>query len=134
MKWPTTPMNLSQIRYNVSFQPEYWMPAFAGMTQCLSEGLTNFQTGIGEMSKAHFLKNLASQLTEALPGHVGALKKDFEKNCQSILTRAFAKFDLVTREEFETQSKVLGRTRKKLEELESQLKSLDELLKTKHHK
>ncbi len=85
------------------------------------------------MSKANFLKDLASQLTAALPAHVGTLKKDFEKNCQGILSKAFTKFDLVTREEFDTQTKVLARTRKKLEEMESHLKKLEELLKTKHH-
>jgi ubiquinone biosynthesis accessory factor UbiK len=84
------------------------------------------------MSKTNFLKNLAAQLTEALPAHAGALKKDFEKNCQSILSKAFAKFDLVTREEFDTQTKVLGRTRKKLDELEEHIKSLEKLLKSKH--
>jgi len=86
------------------------------------------------MPKANFLKNLTAQLTEALPSHVGALKKDFEKNCHSILAKAFAKFDLVTREEFDTQTKVLLRTRKKLDELEEQIKSLEALLKSKHHK
>jgi len=86
------------------------------------------------MSKANFLKDLASQLTAALPTHVGTLKKDFEKNCQGILSKAFAKFDLVTREEFDTQTKVLARTRKKLEEMERHLKKLEELLKTKHHR
>jgi len=83
------------------------------------------------MTKPNFLKHLASQLTDALPSHVGTLKKDFEKNCQSILTAAFAKFDLVTREEFDTQTKVLARTRKKLEELEAQVKTLEDLLKHK---
>ncbi len=86
------------------------------------------------MTKANFLKNLTAQLTDALPSHVGALKKDFEKNCHAILAKAFAKFDLVTREEFDTQTKVLGRTRKKLEELEEHIKSLETLLKGKHHK
>ena len=84
------------------------------------------------MTKTSFLKNLANQLTDALPSHVGTLKKDFEKNCHGILTKAFAKFDLVTREEFDTQSKVLIRTRKKLEELENHLKALESLLKNKH--
>ncbi len=84
------------------------------------------------MTKANFLKQLASQLTDALPSHVSTLKKDFEKNCHHILAKAFAKFDLVTREEFDTQTKVLGRTRKKLEELEEHLKALETLLKNKH--
>lgn len=83
------------------------------------------------MSKANFLKNLAAQLSDILPAHVGTLKKDFEKNCRHILTTAFAKFDLVTREEFDTQTKVLLRTRKKLEELEKHIKELETLLHEK---
>jgi BMFP domain-containing protein YqiC len=84
--------------------------------------------------KSQILKSLASQLSEALPSHVQTFKKDFEKNCHVILTKAFAKFDLVTREEFDTQTKVLSRTRKKLEELEKHLKALEELAKAKHRK
>lgn len=83
------------------------------------------------MTKKNFLKDIVTQLTEALPSHIGTLKKDFEKNCHGILTKAFNKFDLVTREEFDTQSKVLSRTRKKLEELEGHIKELEDLLKTK---
>ncbi len=86
------------------------------------------------MSKTNFLKNLANQLSDALPSHIGTLKKDFEKNCHHILSKAFAKFDLVTRDEFDTQTKVLLRTRKKLEELETHLKTLETLLKKKNHK
>lgn len=85
------------------------------------------------MSKTNFLKQLAAQITDALPSHLGILKKDFEKNCDAILAKAFAKFDLVTREEFDVQTKVLGRTRKKLEEMEEQLKTLETMLKSKRH-
>ena len=83
------------------------------------------------MTKLNILNKIAAQLTEALPSHVGVLKKDFETNCQRILSNAFAKLDLVTREEFDTQTKVLARTRKKLEALEKQL---DELEKLAHKK
>lgn len=86
------------------------------------------------MSKTDFLKTLAAQLTDALPAHVGTLKKDFEKNCHAILAKTFTKFDIVTREEFDTQTKVLGRTRKKLEELEGHIKALESLLKNKRSK
>lgn len=84
------------------------------------------------MPKTDFFKTLATQLTEALPSHLGTLKNDFEKSCHRILSSAFDKFDLVTREEFDTQSKVLARTRKKLEELEAHLKKLEGKLKNKH--
>lgn len=86
------------------------------------------------MSKTNFLKDLAAQLSDALPSHIGALKKDFEKNCRHILTTTFTKFDLVTREEFDTQTKVLIRTRKKLEELEKHIKELEVLLHDKRRK
>ena len=86
------------------------------------------------MLKASFLKMLAGQLSGALPSHLGALKKDFEKNCQAVLTKAFTKFDLVTREEFDTQTKVLQRTRKKLEEIEAHIKELEGLRKSKSKK
>lgn len=77
------------------------------------------------MSKKSFLMDLAAQLTDALPSHVNTLKQDFEKNCQAILSKAFAKFDLVTREEFDTQTKVLLRSRKKLDELEKKIQELE---------
>lgn len=84
------------------------------------------------MTKTNFLKQLVSQLSSILPSHIDTLKKDFEKNCHGILSKAFTKFDLVSREEFDTQTKVLLRTRKKMEDLESHIKKLETLLKNKH--
>ena len=49
---------------------------------------------------------------------------DIEKNLKAIVIAVFAKLDLVTREEFDTQQKVLLATRRKLEELEQQVKEL----------
>lgn len=80
------------------------------------------------MKKANFLKDLVSQLSEVLPSHVGSLKEDFEKNCNRILSKAFKKFDLVTRSEFDIQNKVLLRTRRKLEDLEKHLAELEAML------
>lgn len=86
------------------------------------------------MSKETLLKKLAEQLSDALPKQVHELKQDFEKTCHLILTKTFTKFDLVTREEFDTQTKVLLRTRKKLDELEKQLQELETALKqSKRH-
>ena len=48
--------------------------------------------------------------------------KDIEKNIKAIIMTIFSKLDLVTREEFDTQQKVLLATRKKLEELEKLIK------------
>ena len=49
---------------------------------------------------------------------------DVEKNLKAITLAVFAKLDLVTREEFDTQQKVLVATRNKLEELEQLVKTL----------
>ena len=51
-------------------------------------------------------------------------KNDIEKNFQSAVSAKIKKLDLVTREEFEIQEKVLHRTREKLEQLEEQMEVL----------
>lgn len=50
---------------------------------------------------------------------------DIEKNLKPLLQAAFAKLDLVTREEFDVQTQVLQRTREQLTQLEQRLASLE---------
>ena len=51
--------------------------------------------------------------------------QDVEKNVKAVLGTAFAKLDLVTREEFDVQKEVLARTRAKLEALEARIAELE---------
>ncbi|MBJ7379603.1 MAG: accessory factor UbiK family protein [Polynucleobacter sp.] len=51
--------------------------------------------------------------------------KDLEKNIRSMMTQGFQKMDLVTREEFDVQAKVLSKTREKLEALEQKVALLE---------
>ena len=51
--------------------------------------------------------------------------KDIEKNMKAMMMSMFAKMDLVTREEFDVQVKVLQRTREKLDALEARLAKAD---------
>src|SRR6185503_8790551 len=51
--------------------------------------------------------------------------RDAEKNLKSMLSGALAKLDLVTREEFDIQARVLLRTREKLEALEARVADLE---------
>jgi BMFP domain-containing protein YqiC len=51
--------------------------------------------------------------------------KDIEKNMRALLTQGFAKLDLVTREEFDIQTRVLTRTREKLTALEARVAELE---------
>jgi len=53
------------------------------------------------------------------------MQQDVEKNVHTLLQGAFARLDLVTREEFDTQSRVLARTREKLEQLEKIVAGLE---------
>jgi BMFP domain-containing protein YqiC len=56
--------------------------------------------------------------------------KDMERNVKAMLSQGFSKLDLVTREEFDTQTQVLVRTRSRLEELERRVAELEQRLAT----
>ena len=51
--------------------------------------------------------------------------KDIEKNVRTMMSQGFQKMDLVTREEFDIQSRVLAKTREKLEALEAKVADLE---------
>ena len=51
--------------------------------------------------------------------------QEIEKNIRAMLNQGFQKIDLVTREEFDLQSKVLSKTREKLEALEEKVSALE---------
>ncbi len=77
------------------------------------------------MNKPDFLNDLVTKLCGALPSGLQTMKSDLEKNFRAVLQNTFNKLDLVTREEFDTQTKVLARTRKKIEALEAEIKKLE---------
>lgn len=79
----------------------------------------------------NFLNDLTKRLCNALPAHLKDIKKDVEKNFCTILESTFNKLDLVTRKEFDAQTKVLARSRKKIEALEISIKKLEDALKEK---
>ena len=78
------------------------------------------------MLKTKFIDDLARQISDGIPSGVKGLQQDLEKNIHTLLQGAFANLDLVTREEFDTQSQVLLRTREKLEQLEKIVSGMEE--------
>lgn len=70
------------------------------------------------MLKPRILEQLNDQVNHVLNNNPFT---DIEKNVKSIVLAVFSKLDLVTREEFDTQQKVLLATREKLEMLEHKL-------------
>jgi BMFP domain-containing protein YqiC len=78
------------------------------------------------MSQAKIIENLNARLSEIL---AASPAKDLEKNLRLLLNGAFSKLNLVTREEFDVQTKVLSRTRDKLVEMESRVAELEAKLR-----
>ena len=56
--------------------------------------------------------------------------KDIEKNLRVMLSGAFSRLDLVTREDFDVQAKVLARTREKLVAIEARVSELEKKLES----
>lgn len=72
-----------------------------------------------------FFENIAKRLSDAVPKPVRDMEKDLQKKFHAILQSAFSKLDLVTREEFDAQVKVLARTRQKVDALVKTLEQAD---------
>lgn len=82
------------------------------------------------MLDTKFIDDLAHRLSAAIPDGVRNVQTDLEKNMRATLQAALSRLDLVTREEFDVQTRVLARTRAKLEQLEKTVTELEaELLK-----
>ena len=77
------------------------------------------------MIDLRLIDELSRKLGEALPPGFNQLKTESEEQFRHVLTRAFERMNLVTREEFDAQSAVLARTREKLEQLQKEIQQLE---------
>jgi ubiquinone biosynthesis accessory factor UbiK len=71
------------------------------------------------------IDELARRLMDNLPPAFRATQRDLESNFRAVLRASLGKLDLVTRDEFDTQSRVLERTRARLEALEARVRELE---------
>lgn len=67
---------------------------------------------------------VVSKLFAALPSSLQNIEKDIQQKFKDILQATFSRMDLITREEFDVQCKVLARTREKVEQLQEQVNEL----------
>jgi ubiquinone biosynthesis accessory factor UbiK len=72
------------------------------------------------------VNDIARRLLESLPSAVRGAQVDLENNFRVVLRSTLAKLDLVSREEFDVQTKVLERTRARLALLEARLAELEQ--------
>lgn len=71
------------------------------------------------------LDDIAKKVSDAVPERLKTAKDEMSKQFKQVLQTQLGKLDLVSRDEFDTQTQVLLRTRQKLEELEKKLTELE---------
>jgi BMFP domain-containing protein YqiC len=80
------------------------------------------------MLNANFIETISEKISQIIEKSPAG---ELEKNLRALLQGAFAKLDLVTREEFDAQFQVLLRTREQLNTLELRVKELEARLTSK---
>jgi ubiquinone biosynthesis accessory factor UbiK len=71
------------------------------------------------------IDDIVRRLVESVPPGVRAVQQDLESNFRAVLRASLTKLDLVSRDEFDAQMRVLERTRARLEELERRVAAID---------
>lgn len=72
-----------------------------------------------------FIDDLSQRLHAAVPEGMRTLRQDVDRNLRAAVQSALGRLDLVTREEFEVQAKVLARTRAQLDALQRRVAVLE---------
>lgn len=76
------------------------------------------------------INRLSDKINQLLPPGLQQVKSDFDSKLKTLLQQQLSQFEFVSREEFDIQSRVLQRTRAKLEALEQKLDQLEKTLGT----
>jgi BMFP domain-containing protein YqiC len=71
------------------------------------------------------IDEIARRLLERVPPALRSMQADLETNFRAVLRERLSKLDLVSRDEFDAQTRVLERTRAQLEALEARLAALE---------
>lgn len=71
------------------------------------------------------LDDISQRLHTALPEGLRTVQRDIDRNMRAAVQAALARLDLVTREEFDIQTKVLARTRAQLDALAQRVADLE---------
>ena len=77
------------------------------------------------MNRTPWMEDFQKNISELIAKSPAA---DIERNVRSMMTKAFTRMDLVTREEFDVQAEMLARARTKVDQLSEQLRQLQSRL------
>ena len=71
------------------------------------------------------IDDIARRLFESVAPALRSAQQDLEQNFRAVLRASLSRLDLTSRDEFNAQSKLLERTRERLEALEARVKELE---------
>jgi BMFP domain-containing protein YqiC len=71
------------------------------------------------------IDEIARRLLAKVPEAARNIQADLEENFRAVLRASLARLDLVSRDEFDVQAKVLERTRARLEALEARVQEME---------
>ncbi len=71
------------------------------------------------------INRLSERINQLLPPQLQQVKTDFDARLKTLLQQQLSELEFVSREEFDIQTRVLQRTRAKLEALELKISELE---------
>ncbi len=74
------------------------------------------------------INRLSDRINQLLPPQLQQVKSDFDARLKTLLQQQLSELEFVSREEFDIQSRVLQKTRAKLETLQTRLDELEQKL------
>jgi len=74
------------------------------------------------------LEEIAKQVSDVIPESVKSVGSEVERKVKQVLQAQLQKLNMVSREEFDVQAKVLLRTREKLTALQKQVSEIETTL------
>ena len=78
------------------------------------------------------LDEVVHKISAVIPDDIKSAKENFEKNARASIEGVFQRLDLVTREEFDVQTKLLSKSQQRVKKLEQRVQELEEnILKNK---
>tara|TARA_B100002049_G_C15933964_1_gene313402 strand:+ start:438 stop:695 length:258 start_codon:yes stop_codon:yes gene_type:complete len=78
------------------------------------------------MIDAKIIDDLANKMSQIIPPELKNKHAEMQQQFKQLLQAQLGKMDLVTREEFDIQTKVLQKTRAQLQQMEKQLAELEQ--------
>jgi len=124
----TIPVNFGPFKPFLALFAHFWLPnikyQYVSFMQLFIELRNPIMQKPGEILEQ--IQRIASDMQNKVGDAIrNSPAQEIEKNVRAMMNQGFQKMDLVTREEFDLQTKVLAKTREKLEALEAKVAALE---------